>query len=192
MDRKWDPILKAAKHLFLEKGIAATSMDEVAQAAGATKKTVYNNFGSKDRLVRAVFAEAAIEYRALAPTLAPEADAAALAGFAAAVIVGLVNDYSIGFQRLIIAEPAAIGPIAAELTALALDLPTAALAGHLAAHGYPTPAHAARAALEALTAQARLDRLVGLRPAYPLPPERLDDKDMVAVAQFVESVRGRV
>lgn len=191
MDRKWDPILKAAKHLFLEKGIAATSMDEVAKAAGATKKTVYNNFGSKERLVHAVFAEAALEYRALAPMLAPGADRDALARFAAAVIFALVNEYSIGFQRLIIADPAVIGPIAADLTALALDLPTATLADHLAANGHPAAATAARAALEALTAQARLDRLFGLRPAYPLPPETLDEKDAAAVARFVATEFGR-
>lgn len=192
MDRKWDPILKAAKHLFLEKGIAATSMDEVAAAAGATKRTVYNNFGSKDRLVQAMFAEAEIEYRALAPTLSPDADTNAVTLFGGAVIVALANEYSVGFQRLMIAEPLSVGPIAVGLSHLALDLPTIALTDYLAARGVGDARMRARAALETLTAQARIDRLLGHRPPYPLPPEQLDAKDSAAVAHFAATIAGWV
>ena len=40
----------AARKLFLEKGYAGTTMDEIAALAGLTKRTLYNNFRSKDAL----------------------------------------------------------------------------------------------------------------------------------------------
>jgi AcrR family transcriptional regulator len=43
-----------AVRLFGERGYAATSLDDVAQAAGVTKGAVYHHFGSKAGLFRAV------------------------------------------------------------------------------------------------------------------------------------------
>jgi AcrR family transcriptional regulator len=44
-------ILEAAAKLFSETGIDATTVDEIAAQAGASKMTIYNYFGSKDKLV---------------------------------------------------------------------------------------------------------------------------------------------
>src|SRR5262249_60902214 len=49
-----DRILKAAKRVLLEKGLDASSMDDVADRAGTTKPTVYAHFKSKDELFAAV------------------------------------------------------------------------------------------------------------------------------------------
>lgn len=46
-------ILEAAAHLFRENGITATGVDSVVDLAGTTKRTLYQRFGSKDRLVAA-------------------------------------------------------------------------------------------------------------------------------------------
>lgn len=43
-------IRAAAAKLFLEKGYAGTSMDEVAAAAGISKQTIYTHFPSKEEL----------------------------------------------------------------------------------------------------------------------------------------------
>ncbi len=43
-------ILEAAKGLFLGNGFAGVSMEQVAQAAGVSKLTVYSHFGDKDGL----------------------------------------------------------------------------------------------------------------------------------------------
>ena len=43
-------VLTAAQRLFSHNGFAGTSMDSIAKAAGATKLTVYRNFGSKQDL----------------------------------------------------------------------------------------------------------------------------------------------
>lgn len=50
-------VLDAAFRVFGERGIAATSLTEVAAAAGLTKGAVYSNFASKDDLVLALMEE---------------------------------------------------------------------------------------------------------------------------------------
>ncbi len=49
MGRK-ETILASARELFAQKGYNATTMDEVAEAAGVNKATVYYYFGSKQKL----------------------------------------------------------------------------------------------------------------------------------------------
>lgn len=46
-------ILAAASELFYVRGIGAVGVELVAEAAGVTKKTLYDRFGSKARLVEA-------------------------------------------------------------------------------------------------------------------------------------------
>ncbi len=52
---EWTPkahaVLDAASTLFYEHGIHAVGVDAIAARAGVTKKTLYDRFGSKDRLV---------------------------------------------------------------------------------------------------------------------------------------------
>jgi AcrR family transcriptional regulator len=46
-------ILAAASTLFYEQGIRTVGVDAIAAAADVTKKTLYDRFGSKDRLIAA-------------------------------------------------------------------------------------------------------------------------------------------
>ena len=50
---KKDQIIKTAFTLFYQKGIHAVGINEVIQTAGVAKKTLYNNFVSKDALILA-------------------------------------------------------------------------------------------------------------------------------------------
>jgi AcrR family transcriptional regulator len=43
-------IMEAATTLFLRKGYAGTSMDEIAALAGVSKQTIYTHFADKERL----------------------------------------------------------------------------------------------------------------------------------------------
>jgi AcrR family transcriptional regulator len=56
-DIHWTPtaerILSVASELFYTRGIRAVGVDTIAEAAQTTKKTLYDRFGSKDRLVAA-------------------------------------------------------------------------------------------------------------------------------------------
>jgi AcrR family transcriptional regulator len=51
----WTPkartILETASKLFYEHGIAVVGVDLIAEASGVTKKTLYDRFGAKERLV---------------------------------------------------------------------------------------------------------------------------------------------
>lgn len=46
-------ILDAAERLFYERGITATGVDALAEAANVSKRTLYNHFGSKEGVVTA-------------------------------------------------------------------------------------------------------------------------------------------
>jgi AcrR family transcriptional regulator len=53
--RTREEIVAAADQLFVEKGFHATSVDQIAQAAGYTKGAVYSNFDAKEDLFFAVY-----------------------------------------------------------------------------------------------------------------------------------------
>ncbi len=52
--QKRTAILQAAKEAFLSQGFRSTSMDQVAELAQVSKRTVYNHFENKEALFRAV------------------------------------------------------------------------------------------------------------------------------------------
>jgi AcrR family transcriptional regulator len=53
-DARPSELTAAAVHLFVEKGFAATRLEDVAQRAGVSKGTVYLYFDSKEELFKAV------------------------------------------------------------------------------------------------------------------------------------------
>ncbi len=48
-----DRILRVASEMFYRRGIRAVGVDAIASEADVTKKTLYDNFGSKDALIAA-------------------------------------------------------------------------------------------------------------------------------------------
>jgi AcrR family transcriptional regulator len=60
-------LLRAAAGLFLERGVALTSLEEISARAGVSKGALYHHFASKDELVAGVIAALA--------TFDPAADA---------------------------------------------------------------------------------------------------------------------
>jgi AcrR family transcriptional regulator len=57
-------VLDAASDLFYERGIHAVGVDTIAEAAGVTKKTLYDRFGSKEALVVAYLQNRDARWRA--------------------------------------------------------------------------------------------------------------------------------
>ena len=55
--KKRQSIIDAAIEAFQEEGYESTSMDRIAEVAGASKRTVYNHFESKEALFEAVIAQ---------------------------------------------------------------------------------------------------------------------------------------
>lgn len=54
-EQKKNAILEAALRLFMETGIQGVTIAEIAKEAQVSQVTIYNYFGSKDELARAVF-----------------------------------------------------------------------------------------------------------------------------------------
>jgi AcrR family transcriptional regulator len=96
-------ILDAALRLVAERGVTATSVDEIAGAAGVAKGSVFYNFGSKDALVEALIAEGVTR---LTASLRAAADGltgrAALEALVAELLVQ-VHDHP-DFAKLAVAE----------------------------------------------------------------------------------------
>jgi AcrR family transcriptional regulator len=54
-ERTFEELISAAERLFTERGFHASTVDEIALAAGYTKGAVYSNFASKEDLFFAVY-----------------------------------------------------------------------------------------------------------------------------------------
>ena len=103
-------ILQAAKRLFLEAGFDGVNLERVGKAAGVTRQTVYNLFGSKEAVFRAMVGlhwdeiardSAAVLSTNLDPVLGP---AAILRGFGEAVVRFIDGTQQVAFTRLVIME----------------------------------------------------------------------------------------
>lgn len=69
-------LVQAARHTFVARGVAGSSVEEISEAAGFTRGAFYSNFADKDDLVVAVLrAEAARIIEAVAATEIADAGA---------------------------------------------------------------------------------------------------------------------
>ena len=190
--RKSDPILMAAKDAFIENGFGNTSMDDVARRADTTKRTVYNNFGSKERLLEAVIDHSILLFETAVPPLGPEADPGQIREFCEILLQSMTWRAAIGLQRLIISEGLTFPDIATRLSSRTAAAMCRPLVQFLESHG-TSPALAeklAMATVDGLTSRGRLDRLVGIRQAYPSLPgkNQLDEIDRAAVEDVVRQL----
>jgi TetR/AcrR family transcriptional repressor of mexJK operon len=193
--RKSDPILMAAKDAFIENGFGATSMDDVARRAGTTKRTVYNNFGSKERLLEAVIDHSILLFETAVPALGPEAEASQIRNFCEMLLQLMTWRAAIGLQRLMISEGPAFPAIATRLSSRIAAAMCRPLAQFFESHGnsHALAEKSAIAIVDRLMSRARLDRLVGIRQAYPSLPgkNQLDDIDRAAVEDVVRQLGER-
>jgi AcrR family transcriptional regulator len=105
-DARPGEILDAALALFVERGFAATKLDDVAAAAGIGKGTIYLYFPNKEELFRAVVRERLLPNIAAAEALVADfrGSASDLARLLAKAFVGLLESDVTGIPKLIIAE----------------------------------------------------------------------------------------
>lgn len=105
-EAKTEAILDAATELMAKRGVSA-SMEELARRAGVSKQTLYNRYGCKAEIVRAL-----VERRVnliVAPLGAPEAlehPQEALAAFARSMLQHLANPTTSAMMRAYIAGAA--------------------------------------------------------------------------------------
>ena len=92
------------KDAFIENGFANTSMDDIAARAGTTKRTICNNFNSKERLLEAVIDYAIKAFEAAVPQLDVNACNNQLTNFCEMLLQLVTWRAAVWLQRMIIAE----------------------------------------------------------------------------------------
>jgi TetR/AcrR family transcriptional repressor of mexJK operon len=112
-------IMAAATRVFLDRGYPGTSVDDIAAAAGVSKRTVYNVFTDKEQLFRAIIGDAIATAErfsaALAVTTAEATDAAAaLTTLARELAASVLGGRVVPLRRLLIGEARRFPEFAAE------------------------------------------------------------------------------
>ena len=164
--RNRERILCAAARLFSERGAGCVSMDEVAEAAGVGKGTLFRRFGSRAALARAVLSERerAFQERIIRgdPPLGPGAPALQrLIAFGHAVLDTLDSHAELTFAAEVGGARFAAPPYAVYRLHLALLLREA------------NPGCDAELLAESLLATLGADFFLYMRDAREVPLERL-------------------
>jgi AcrR family transcriptional regulator len=115
-------VVEAARALFLAKGHAGTTMEEIAAAAGLTKRTLYNNYADKDQLFTRVVADVISYAEAFARGLHDELGDAVTAANLRATLDDLAQRMArmivrpdiVALRRLLVAESRVFPALAAE------------------------------------------------------------------------------
>ena len=105
-------VVEAARALFLRKGYASTTMEEIAAPAGLTKRTLYNNYPDKETLFTQIVTDMMAFAEAFARGLHEEFTAevtaknlrATLDDLARRLVLGIMRPEVIALRRLLIGE----------------------------------------------------------------------------------------
>ena len=113
-------IVEAAVRLFLERGFGAVSMDELAGAAGVARRTLYNQFASKEEIFREMLRRVTSQLeRAFPPGIETRGDVEDVLRLIARVILDLhKNTEYLGFLRMVAADSRQFPWIADEFAAV--------------------------------------------------------------------------
>ena len=101
-----EAIVDAAERLFLERGFGAVSMDDLAEAAGVARRTLYNQFASKEELFRETLSRLSRQLEdAFPPGIETQGDVEQVLRLIAARIVALLaRPGYLGFFRMVAAD----------------------------------------------------------------------------------------
>lgn len=194
-DSKETGILAAARAAFLESGYAATSMDQVAQRARASKTTLYTRFPSKEALFAAVVvAECEAYGLGVPPTELADLEIDEALRRIGQRFLGLIcSPETMRVEQIVLGEASRFPEIAAVFTREGPERVCAAVAGYFfdaAARGLmtvPDPEFAAEQFLSALKGSCQYDMMLGQALSGP----ELDEYIRKAVELFLNGARGR-
>jgi TetR/AcrR family transcriptional regulator of autoinduction and epiphytic fitness len=126
-------IIDAAEGLFLERGFGSVSMDELAEAAGVARRTLYNQFASKEEIFREMLLRVSGQLeRAFPPGIETQGDAEEVLCLVARMILKLHEHPGyLGFLRMVVADSRQFPWIAEEFAAV-MDPLTERLVRYLA------------------------------------------------------------
>jgi AcrR family transcriptional regulator len=103
--RRRAALLEAAKAVFVERGYAGATLDDVIGQAGGSRATLYKQFGGKEGLFAAVIADICAEIVApLDETAADRRPEDVLLAFGRAFMAGLMEPAGLALYRVLVAE----------------------------------------------------------------------------------------
>jgi AcrR family transcriptional regulator len=113
-------IVEAAERLFLERGFGAVSMDDLAEAAGVARRTLYNQFTSKEEIFREMLLRVSRQLEdAFPPGIETKGKVEDVLRVIARVILELhKNPDYLGFLRMVVADSRQFPWIAKEFDAV--------------------------------------------------------------------------
>ncbi|WP_166983795.1 TetR/AcrR family transcriptional regulator [Paramicrobacterium fandaimingii] len=149
-------ILDSALAVFLEHGFGNTTIDQLAQAARVSKRTIYSYFGDK----AAVFAEMVQRLAKGVSTEPPPGDT--LETLATRIVTRLHSAELIGLHQLVIAESSRFPELAVTLHSNGDERHIARLAEHLSAERGPEAKQLAPILFTLLLGLPHRMRLLGL------------------------------
>src|SRR5271165_2936759 len=128
-----EAIVEAATRLFLEHGFGSVSMDELAEAAGLARRTLYNQFASKEEIFREMLLRVSGQLEhAFPPGIETQGDVEEVLHLVARMILELHRQPEyLGFLRMVVADSRQFPWIAEEFAAV-MDPLSARLARYLA------------------------------------------------------------
>jgi AcrR family transcriptional regulator len=128
-----ETIVEAAERLFLERGFGAVSMDELAEAAGVARRTLYNQFASKEEIFREMLLRVSRQLeKAFPPGVETQGDIEEVLRLIARLILDLHEQPKyLGFLRMVVADSRQFPWIAEEFAAV-MDPLTERLTRYLA------------------------------------------------------------
>jgi TetR/AcrR family transcriptional regulator of autoinduction and epiphytic fitness len=121
--RRWgsrEAIVEAAERLFLQRGYGSVSMDELAEAAGVARRTLYNQFASKEEIFREMLLRVSQQLEAaFPPGIETRGDVEDVLRLIARVILDLhKHPEYLGFLRMVVADSRQFPWIAEEFAAV--------------------------------------------------------------------------
>jgi len=128
-----EAIVAAAQRLFLERGFGAVSMDELAEAAGVARRTLYNQFASKEEIFREMLSAVSRQLEGAFPAgVETSGDVEDVLRLVARTILDLhTHAEYLGFLRMVVADSRQFPWIAQEFAAV-MDPQTERLRRYLA------------------------------------------------------------
>lgn len=195
-------ILDAAQELFLSDGYAGVNLDRIAKSAGVARQTLYNRFGCKESVFRAMVDRHWSRLRAaraddvMEGTTPPAT--VVLRHFAEAILDFVGENDQVGFIRLVIAESRRLPWIAEEfyrsgkeplLQALMDQLERLAAAGLIECHSTELAAHQFFGLLQEV---ALWPHVMGVGALVSKPPPRdvvIDETVATFMARYAPRAR---
>ena len=128
-----EAIVEAAEHLFLKRGFGSVSMDDLAVAAGVARRTLYNQFSSKEEIFREMLVRVSGQLEDAFPSgVETQGDVEDVLRLVARMILGLhKHPEYLGFLRMVVADSRQF-PWIAEEFATVMDPQTERLVRYLA------------------------------------------------------------